>query len=311
MSDGPQRCVVFGYGDMGVRGLNALLSLGLEVALVITHADDPGEALWYDSLQELVGWAGIPCITPADPNTPAVVEQIRVCAPDWVFSFYYRQILGAELLAIPGRGAYNLHGSLLPRYRGRAPTNWALIQGEVQTGVSLHRMVLQPDAGGLVASAVCPILPNDTALAVFRKQVCAAEALLLQFVPDLLAGRHRETPLDLAAGSYFGRRCPQDGRIDWFRPAWVIHNLVRAVAPPFPGAFSDLPGGRLMVLGSHWTDTAAERPGPRLVWEEDSCWLDAVDGRRVRLTRLACDGEVLDRDRFERRFGADCMALGT
>jgi methionyl-tRNA formyltransferase len=310
MSHTTRRCVVFGYGDMGVRCLATLLSLGLDVALVVTHEDDPGETLWYDSVQDLAGWAGIPCIAPANPNTAAVIAQVADCAPAWIFSFYYRQMLGAELLATPTLGAYNLHGSLLPRYRGRAPTNWALLLGEVETGVSLHRMVLKPDAGGLVDSVAFPILPNDTALAVFRKQVCVAESLLLRTVPAMLEGRHQEQNMDLAAGSYFGRRRPEDGRIDWFQPAWAIHNLIRAVAPPFPGAYADLPGRRLRVLGSYWADIPAAAPGPRLVWEGGSCWLDGSDGRRLRLTRLAINDENLGREGFMRHFGATSIDLG-
>jgi methionyl-tRNA formyltransferase len=218
-------------------------------------------------------------------------------------------MLGPELLAVPERGAYNLHGSLLPSYRGRVPVNWAVIHGEFRTGMSLHRMVEKPDAGALVDREAVPILPNDTAHVVFGKLVCAGETLLLRAVPRMLKGEHEETPLDLRAGSYFGGRCPEDGRIDWGRSAWEVHNLIRAVAPPYPGAFTEVGGRRLDILGSWYRGEAATGSGPRIYWEDDACFADCADGRRTRLTRLSHGGRNLGRDGFRALFGADFVPL--
>ncbi len=294
MSTPARRAVVFGYHNVGVRGLAALLHLGIEVPLVVTHEDDPNENQWFERVRDLADWQRIGWIAPEDPNAPEVVSRVRACAPDWIFSFYYRRMLGPALLAIPTRGAYNLHGSLLPKYRGRAPVNWAVLRGEPETGMSLHRMVEKPDAGALVDQERVPILPNDTAQVVFQRLVCAGEALLLRALPRMLAGAHAETPLDLAAGSYFGRRRPEDGRIDWAGSAWQIHNLIRAVAPPFPGAFFvDAAGRRVRVLGSWLTGEAARGAGPRIYWEQGRCFADCADRRRIRLTRVEVDGEPL------------------
>jgi len=305
----PSRAAVFAYHSMGVRALSVLLSLGLEVPLVVTHEDDPAENRWFEGVRDLADWAGVPCITPADPNAPAVVDAVRACAPDWIFSFYYRRLLGPELIAIPAKGAYNLHGSLLPRYRGRVPVNWAVLHGERETGVTLHRMVEKPDAGAVVAQEAVAILPNDTAHGVFQKLLFAAERLLLGTLPLMMAGRQVETPQDLAAGSYFGGRRPEDGRIDWGAAAWDVHNLIRAVAPPYPGAFTDLGGQRLDVLGSWYCGEAGRSQGPRLYWEGDACYADLTDGRRLRVTRLASGGVVLTRAGFFARFGGDDLAL--
>ena len=261
----PGRAVVFAYHSVGVRCLSVLSSLGLDLALVVTHEDDPVENQWFDSVRDLARDAGIPCIAPKDPNVPEVIARVRAAAPDWIFSFYYRRLLGAELLAIPGRGAYNLHGSLLPRYRGRVPVNWVVLHGERETGMSLHRMVEKPDAGALVDREAVAILPNDTAHAIFHKLVCAGEVLLLRAVPRMLAGTQVETPLDLAAGSCFGRRRPEDGRIDWGRSAWEVHNLIRAVAPPYPGAFCEVAGRRMELLGSWYSGERAHTPD-EIVW---------------------------------------------
>ncbi len=169
----PARAVVFAYHDIGVRCLEALLELGLEISLVVTHTDQPSENIWFASVAAVARKNNIPVIAPEDPNTAEIIRQVAAAQPQFLFSFYYRTMLGAELLNIPPQGAFNMHGSLLPRYRGRVPVNWAIINGEHETGVSFHRMVARPDAGNLVAQQSVPILLNDTAHDIFRKLVCA------------------------------------------------------------------------------------------------------------------------------------------
>ncbi|MDX2458161.1 MAG: formyltransferase [Gammaproteobacteria bacterium] len=303
MSGSPKRVVVFAYHDVGVHGLSVLLALGVDIRLVVTHVDDPDETIWFSSVAELAAANDIPVITPSDPNAAEVLEQVRTCQPDVLFSFYYRHMLGAELLAIPAIGAYNLHGSLLPKYRGRVPVNWAVLHGETETGVSLHRMEIKPDAGALLDQQAVAILPNDTAHAVFQKLTCAAEQLLLRCVPLLLEGRAQETALDLSAGSYFGGRRPEDGRIDWHKSAREIHNLIRAVAPPYPGAFFDTQGVSLQVLGSYYRARPAAGKAPRIYWQAGHCRADCVDGRQLELTTLAVNGELLDEPGFRAQFG--------
>ena len=299
--------VLFGYHEVGARGLEALLAQGMEVRLVVTHEDDPGEEIWFSSVAELARRNGIPVITPDDPNTPEVIEQVRQAQPDWLFSFYYRRMLGSELLSLPRQGALNLHGSLLPKYRGRVPVNWAVLNGEQETGATLHRMVEKPDAGAILDQQAVPILPNDTAVQVFRKVVCAAEMVLARTLPKLLDGSWRETPQDLSAGSYFRGRRPEDGRIDWSQGAWQVHNLVRAVAPPYPPAFFDHEGHRIHLLGSYWRDEPAAGRGPRLYREEGRLYADCVDGKRFEITAMDLDGRPLDEAGFEEVFGNELL----
>ncbi len=239
--------VVFAYHNVGVRCLQVLLSLGVDVRLVVTHQDFPGENIWFASVKNLAEEFRLPVITPDDPNTEEVIERVRAAQADFLFSFYYRQILKASLRLSPLRGAYNMHGSLLPKYRGRAPVNWAVIRGETETGATLHVMDEKPDAGAIVDQTAVPILPNDTAREVFDKVVVAAEMTLSRCLPSLLEGRATVTPQDLSKGTYFGGRKPEDGRIDWALPARDIHNLVRGVTRPYPGAFSDTALGRLVL----------------------------------------------------------------
>lgn len=241
------RTVVFGYHTMGCLGLAALLRHGFNMVGVLTHRDNPHEEVWWPSLAETAAGRGIPVHTPEDPRDPEVARWVDALAPDFIFSFYYRHLIPSRVLALAPRGALNLHGSLLPRYRGRAPVNWVLVNGETETGVSLHHMVAKPDAGDLVDQERVAIAPEDTAYTLFRKLEPAAERLLDRALPRLRAGTSARIPLDLAAGSYFGGRRPTDGRVDWRWPAERAYNLVRAVTHPYPGAFTEHGGRQLLI----------------------------------------------------------------
>jgi UDP-4-amino-4-deoxy-L-arabinose formyltransferase/UDP-glucuronic acid dehydrogenase (UDP-4-keto-hexauronic acid decarboxylating) len=132
------KAVVFAYHDIGCAGIEALLTAGYDIAAVFTHADDPKENNFYGSVAQLCARNGIPVHAPEDANHPLWIERIAKLNPDFIFSFYYRNLLSEALLATASKGAFNLHGSLLPKYRGRAPANWVLVKGETETGVTLH-----------------------------------------------------------------------------------------------------------------------------------------------------------------------------
>jgi methionyl-tRNA formyltransferase len=251
------RAVVFAYHNVGVRCLKVLLAHGVDVPLVVTHADSPDEAIWFDSVAATAVERGIAVTTPDDPNTPEMLARIAALKPDFLFSFYYRRMLKTPLLALPGRGALNMHGSLLPNYRGRTPVNWAVLYGELETGATLHYMTDKPDAGDVVAQIAVPILPDDTAREVFDKVTVAAEIALDGVLPALVAGTAPRRPQDATRASYFGGRGPEDGRIDWTRDAVAIHNLVRAVAPPYPGAFTTIGGRPARILRTRLQDPGA------------------------------------------------------
>ncbi len=282
--------VVFAYHNVGVRCLEVLLAHGIHVPLVVTHDDDPRETQWFASVRDTAAEHGIASIAPRDANEPAIVARIAALAPDFLFSFYYRQMLKAPLLALPPRGALNMHGSLLPRYRGRAPVNWAVLNGERETGASLHYMVAKPDAGDLVDQMAVPILPDDTAREVFDKVTLAAEITLDRVLPRLVAGSAPRVPLDLAAGAYFGGRRPEDGRIDWTQDARRIHDLVRAVAPPYPGATTDLAGRPARILRTQVLDGGGAGQQPMLAVARGECVATCGGGGRLRIRELEVAG---------------------
>jgi len=305
---GRARAVVFAYHDVGVRCLRTLLARGIEVPLVFTHGDAADENIWFDSVARHARWHGIPVLTPDNPNLPELVERVRALRPEFLFSFYYRSMLADELLALPARGAYNMHGSLLPKYRGRAPVNWAVLNGEHQTGATLHAMVAKPDAGDVVDREAVPILPDDTAIEVFHKVTVAAEVTLHRCLPGLIAGSARHTPQDLAAGSYYGRRSARDSAIDWRRGMRAAHNLIRAVAPPYPAAYSEADGLPLRIQRSLPAQHDWHAQPPLLAWRDGDLYALCHDGA-LKLLQFELGADIGSAEDFHRRYGERSLAL--
>jgi UDP-4-amino-4-deoxy-L-arabinose formyltransferase / UDP-glucuronic acid dehydrogenase (UDP-4-keto-hexauronic acid decarboxylating) len=243
---------------MGYACMEALLEMGVPVAALFTHRDEPHEEIWWRSCTELANRERIPVFAP-ERIEAAWIEQIAAMSPAIVYSFYYRNLLPDAALRLAPRGAYNVHGSLLPAYRGRSPVNWMLVMGEREAGVTLHHMVRRADAGDIVSQRAVAIDDSDTALTLYHKLVPLAVALVREMHPQIVAGRAPRHAQDLSRGSYFGRRRPEDGRIDWRWPARRIFNLVRAVTHPYPGAFCSHAGRKLFI----WQSKIAHEEAPR------------------------------------------------
>ncbi|RTR40823.1 bifunctional UDP-4-amino-4-deoxy-L-arabinose formyltransferase/UDP-glucuronic acid oxidase ArnA [Shewanella canadensis] len=249
------KAVVFAYHNIGCAAVRSLLEAGVEIAAVFTHVDDSNENVFFESVAKLAARNGIPVFAPEDVNHPLWVEKIRQMQPDSIFSFYYRHMLSQEILDIAPKGGFNLHGSLLPNYRGRAPINWVLVNGETETGITLHTMTVKPDAGAIVAQEALAITDADTAATLHSRMTLLAGELLNKVIPQIIAGTHTLTEQDTTKASYFGRRTPADGEIKWANDSRTIFNLIRAVTEPFPGAFSYL-GERKVTI---WGATANEK----------------------------------------------------
>jgi UDP-4-amino-4-deoxy-L-arabinose formyltransferase/UDP-glucuronic acid dehydrogenase (UDP-4-keto-hexauronic acid decarboxylating) len=255
------KAIVMAYHNIGCTGIRALLDQGIDIEAVFTHRNDPGEAVWFDSVAELASSLGIPVFAPDDINHPLWVERIRKLAPDVIFSFYFRQMIKPEILNLPPQGCLNLHGSLLPRYRGRCPINWVLVNGESETGVTLHYMTPRPDDGDIVGQRPIPITDDDTALTLHRKAAAAAADLLDELLPRIVDGSAPRIPQDPSLASYFGGRRPSDGEIDWKQPARGVRNLVRAVTQPYPGAYSHIGDRKFILWTVKATDAMSGSPG--------------------------------------------------
>jgi methionyl-tRNA formyltransferase len=305
------RAVAFAYHDVGVRCLSVLLAHGVEVALVVTHRDDPRENIWFGSVERLARDHGLEVATPEDPAASGLAERMTALSPDFIFSFYYRHMLPARVLAAARRGAFNVHGSLLPKYRGRVPVNWAILRGETETGATLHEMVEKPDAGRIVDQMAVPILPDDVALDVFRKVTVAAELVLHRSLPRLIDGTAAFTPQDLSRGSYFGGRKPEDGRVDWKRGAREIHDLVRAVAPPYPGAFTTVGTHELRLLRTRVG--GAGKPAGRAMLHPDAggrLVARCADGIELIILESDFDGQPSSASVIRERLGTTPLPLG-
>ena len=257
MNDRP-RILFFGYSEVGYACLSLLIERGDNVVALITHEDSPHEKIWFKTPAVVAKEKGIPVFTPESVNTPEWREKIAALKPDLILSVYYRHMIGTKILALPPLGAWNMHGSLLPKYRGRAPINWAVLHGESRIGMTLHRMVKSADAGAVVDQEGVEIGPRDTAEQAFRKVLPCARAVLTRQIDALLAGAARETPQDEAQVNYFSGRKPEDGRIIWTQTSRQIFNLIRAVTDPYPGAFADVGAARLMVWWAE-SDSPATR----------------------------------------------------
>jgi len=229
---------------MGYACMAALLKMGAPIAALFTHRDDPHEEIWWRSCAELAESNGVPVYT---DGVDEAVARIDAMKPAVIYSFYYRYLIPERVLELAPLGAFNLHGSLLPAYRGRAPVNWMLVNGEREAGVTLHYMVARADAGDIVGQRAVAIDDSDNALTLSRKLMPLGVSLIDELHPMIVVGTAPRRKMDIAKGSYFGRRKPEDGKIDWRWPARRIFNLVRAVTHPYPGAFCFVGERKLLI----------------------------------------------------------------
>lgn len=288
------KIVVFAYSLVGHACLKALIQAGENVVGVITHPDTPGETMWFPSVADYANEQGIPVIATESPKDPKVIETLQKMQPDLLLCFYYRKMIPGEILDIPRLGSFNMHGSLLPRYRGRAPINWALVHGETETGPTLHRMVKSADAGDIVDQEAFAISSTDTAYDLTHKMGEAAVRVLIRQLPGLKEGRAPQRVQDESKATYFGGRSAKDSQIDWNQTPLQIHNLIRAVPYPYlPPAFTYYKGKKLEVRANELPKgTALEQLAqPGQVVDKGPSWLRIACGNgkdTIDITTLSC-----------------------
>jgi len=232
------KAIVLAYHNIGCIGIEALLRNGFEIAAVFTHTDDPQENIWFRSVAELAAIKNIPVFAPNNINHPIWVRKIREIDPDVIFSFHYRRNVRQGILELPRVACLSLRASLLPKYRGKCPINWVLVNGEKETGVTLHHLTTNLDDGDIVCQEKIRISDTDTAKSLHEKAAKTSSKLLDKILPKIKDGTAPRTPQDHSKATFFGPRCPKDGEIDWNVSATEVRNLVRAVTHPYPGAFS-------------------------------------------------------------------------
>jgi methionyl-tRNA formyltransferase len=245
------RIVFMGTPEFAVGSLAALLDLGnaLEVVAVVTQPDKPkgrGQALAFPPVKALALERGVPVLQPAKLRTPPFSETLRALAPDLCVVTAYGKILPPDLLAVPRLGCLNVHASLLPRFRGAAPIQWAIAHGDAETGVCLMVMDEGLDTGPVLACRRQPIAADETSAGLHQKLAALGGQLLREELPRYLRGELRAVPQPAEGAVYAPMIEKDDGRLDFTRPARELERRVRAFTP-WPGAFTQLEGARLKV----------------------------------------------------------------
>jgi methionyl-tRNA formyltransferase len=295
----PLDIVFIGCVMEGRRTLEGLLERGEHISAVFTFdpakaATISGAARWDDITAE----HGIPLHHVRSINDPEPLALIRALAPDLVFCVGWTQLLGTELLTIPRLGCLGFHASLLPHYRGRAPVNWAIINGETVTGNTLMVLDEGADTGDIVAQRAIAIDDDDTCGTVYDKVADTELAMLDEVMPLIHVGLMPRRGQDDARATVYGRRRPEDGRIDWARTTRQLHDWARALTHPYPGAFTTIAGVRTWVWRAHPATEPAPgaRPGRwRLTGTPPELRAGTLDGELVidvvqRDGEDACDG---------------------
>jgi methionyl-tRNA formyltransferase len=248
----PIRIIVLGTGDFAMPMFEHLCDTAHEILALITQPDRPqgrNQELIPSQIKQSAQRRGIRVVQPESVNAAESLEQVRALDPDLLVTAAYGQILSTELLTIPRLGGINLHGSILPAYRGAAPVARAIQHSETETGVTIIRMTPQIDAGGMIAFARTPIGPDETAGELEARLAHLGAPLVVESIAAIVAGTAKVIPQNKSRVTRAPKLRKEDGVIDWLRPALSVHNLVRAMHP-WP------------LASTHWISQAPASKGP-------------------------------------------------
>ncbi len=256
------RTVFMGTPDFALDTLHGLIDAGLNLVGVYTQPDRPkgrGKKLAAPPIKELALQQNIPVFQPLKLRAPEAVAELQVLAPDLIVVVAYGQILPQVVLDIPRLGCINVHASLLPKYRGAAPINKAVVDGETETGVTTMQMDIGLDTGDMLIKKTIAIGPDETAGELYDRLAKVGRAAMDETIVRLLAGSLVAEKQNEALTSYAAMMKKEDGLIDWSRPAAEVHNQVRGLAP-WPGAYTVLDGATLKIAGTVLADGSGQ-PG--------------------------------------------------
>lgn len=286
------RIIFMGAADLSCDCLSALLDDGQhEVVAVVTQPDRPrGRNLkvYPCIVKTLAEQRGVPVMTPTKANTPESIEAIREYSPDIIVLVAYGQILTSALLELPPKGCVNMHYSLLPKYRGAAPIQWAVANGESVSGVTAMYMSKGMDEGDIIAQVETPIENEDTAGTLHDRLSILGAELAVRVMSDIGNGVISRTEQKHDDASYASKLKKTDGRIDWTRPAEEIYNHVRGFNP-WPGCFCRLPGGATLRIHRCRVEPGGGHPGQVMEAGRDGPSIAAGKGS-VRLLEVQPEG---------------------
>jgi methionyl-tRNA formyltransferase len=274
-----------GTAELSCGSLRGLLeSPCFQVVAVVTQPDRPkGRDLKLQpSPVKVLGLsAKLPVLQPERARSEGFLEELRALQPDLIVVAAYGQILPQSILDLPRFGCLNVHTSLLPKYRGAAPIQWAILNGDAETGVTIMKMNAGLDTGDILTQATTPIRPEDNSEILHDRLARMGAELLVRTISDYVAGKLPSRPQPTEGASYAAKIKKQDGHIDWTQPARAIWNRVRGLAP-WPGAFTYLPGQPNPHLLKIWQTEVLERAGqPGEVLQADKTGVVVACGREA------------------------------
>lgn len=281
------RILFFGIYQIGVNALASLIQQSLDIMAVVTKPDTEIEQ------QPVAIWAirnGLPVLQALSPKDPEFIAQIQSLHPDLIAVAGYHKLIPKAILDIPSWGTINLHGSLLPRYRGPSTWKWAIMNGETRTGVTVHMMTPELDNGDILAQRAIPISDQDTGGSLFEKISVVGAELLADTIERIEAGTVERRPQDENEASYYGYPTERDACINWKNDAEHVRNLVRGLNPR-PGAWSLLSGYRLRIWSaSVGTACSSEQPGTIVDSNKDYVEV-AASTYNLLISEMSVDGE--------------------
>ncbi len=286
------RVLMMGNHNIAVKCLEHLIEGPHDVVGVVGIPEDPGERAYYASLTDLARGHGIPVLTPKKVNAADVVDQLEAMKPDLITVISYRQLLKKRIIGIPPLGIINLHGAMLPRFRGASPINWVLIKGETETGVTIHYIDEKVDHGPIIAQRPIPISFDDTAVTLFDKVTDVGLELFRDVIGSFERGDVPTSPNRTEEGSYVYRRKPEDGVLDWTGRSADVYNMIRALVYPFPGAFTHFNGLKTVVWWGVPISIGPEDPKPGQLYRFDHSdqWAIAAGEGGILLEEIEIEG---------------------
>jgi methionyl-tRNA formyltransferase len=285
------RIVFMGTPQFACPTLQMLIDRGENVVAVVTQPDRPkgrGQQLQPPPVKELAGAHGIPVFQPIKVRVPEAVDRIREYAPDLIIVVAFGQILPKALLDIPQHGCINVHASLLPKYRGAAPINWCIINGETETGITTMLMDVGLDTGDMLVKRAIPIADDETAESLHDRLALLGAETMAETLDLLAAGQLTPEKQDDSASCYAPMLKKDLGEIDWTKSPVEISNLVRGVTP-WPGAYTHL-DGKLLKLFSAQVAAGTGAPGTVLAAGANGLEV-ACGGGSVVFTDLQLEGK--------------------
>lgn len=241
------RLFLFLGSRRGYAVLKKLIEAKADIGGILCLVEDPHEDQYHPKVTELAKQQAIPIFYSNDTKPAEYKTVLQQIKPDIAFAIGWRYIINEEAYRVPPKGTLILHDSLLPKYRGFAPMNWAIINGEKETGVTLFYIADGVDCGPIIDQASTHIALNDTAQTVDERIITLYEDIIVRNLPALASGQARSTPQDETQATYTCKRTPEDGEINWHSSALQIHNLVRGLTHPFPGAYTTLRGKKVFI----------------------------------------------------------------